>query len=171
MYTATLTVDQVIDALKAFLTPFMQGGTVARAQVNRVPLPSNPCCILTELRQSDLSAPATRYQPSADTATIYGPSMIVVQADFYGQQSGEFCKVSKTAFRSEWGFNQFVTGIRPLYTSDGMQTPLLTGEEQYESRWTLEFHLQYNPTVVVPQQFADEASVATLDPADIFVSA
>jgi hypothetical protein len=167
MYTASITVDQVIDALKAFLTPFMPGAQIVRAQVNRVALPSNPCAVLTELLQVDLSVPATDYQPLANTATIYGPSRIDVQIDFYGAQAGEFCKTVKTAFRSHWGFAHFPANIRPLYTSDGVQSPLLTGEQQYESRWTLTASMQYNPTVTVPQEFADVAYPALVIPADV----
>jgi hypothetical protein len=167
MYTSSITVDQVIDALKAFLTPFMPGAQIVRAQVNRVALPSNPCAVLTELLQVDLSVPATDYQPLANTATIYGPSRIDVQIDFYGAQAGEFCKTVKTAFRSHWGFAHFPANIRPLYTSDGVQSPLLTGEQQYESRWTLTASMQYNPTVTVPQEFADVAYPALVIPADV----
>lgn len=166
-YTASITIDQVIDALAAFLAPFMPGAQIVRAQVNRVALPSNPCAVLTELLQVDLSVPATDYQPLADTATIYGPSRIDVQIDFYGAQAGEFCKTVKTAFRSHWGFAHFPANIKPLYTSDGVQSPLLTGEQQYESRWTLTASMQYNPTVTVPQEFADEAYPTLVIPADV----
>lgn len=166
-YISSITVDQVIDALAAFLAPFMPGAQIVRAQVNRVALPSNPCAVLTELLQVDLSVPATDYQPTANTATIYGPSRIDVQIDFYGAQAGEFCKTVKTAFRSHWGFAHFPANIKPLYTSDGVQSPLLTGEQQYESRWTLTASMQYNPTVTVPQEFADEAYPTLVIPADV----
>lgn len=167
MYTASITVDQVIDALADFLAPFVPGASVVRAQVNRVAMPPNPCVILTEMLQVDLSVPATNYQPDDDTATVYGPSRIDVQIDFYGAQAGEFCKTVKTAFRSHWGFEHFPANIKPLYTSDGMQSPLITGEQQYESRWTLTASLQYNPTVTVPQEFADEATPNLVIPADV----
>lgn len=173
MYTSSIAVDQVIDALAAFLAPFMPGAQIVRGQVNRVALPSNPCAVLTEILQVDLSVPHTDYQPPVDpdvddgTATVYGPSRIDVQIDFYGAQAGEFCKTVKTAFRSHWGFAHFPAGIKPLYTSDGMQTPLLTGEQQYESRWTLTASMQYNPTVTVPQDFADDLGVASITPADV----
>lgn len=167
MYTASITVDQVIDALAAFLAPFVPGAEVVRAQVNRVPMPPNPCVILTEMMQVDLTVPATDYQPDDDTATVYGPTRIDVQIDFYGAQAGEFCKTVKTAFRSHWGYEHFPANIKPLYTSDGMQSPLTTGEQQYESRWTLTASLQYNPTVTVPQEFADEAIPNLVIPADV----
>lgn len=167
MYTASITVDQVIDALAAFLAPFVPGSEVVRAQVNRVAMPPNPCIILTEMMQVDLTVPATGYQPDDDTATVYGPTRIDVQIDFYGAQAGEFCKTVKTAFRSHWGYEHFPANIKPLYTSDGMQSPLTTGEQQYESRWTLTASLQYNPTVTVPQEFADEAIPNLVIPADV----
>ena len=170
MYTASISVDQVIEALAAFLVPFVPGGQIVRAQVNRVALPSNPCCVLTELLQVDLSVPASDSQPLANTATIYGPSRIDVQIDFYGAQAGEFCKTAKTAFRSHWGFAHFPANIKPLYTSDGVQTPLLTGEQQYESRWTLTASMQYNPTVTVPQDFADVAFPNQVIPVDVIVA-
>jgi hypothetical protein len=117
--------------------------------------------------QVDLSVPSTDYQPDDGTATVYGPSRIDIQIDFYGAQAGEFCKTVKTAFRSHWGFAHFPAGIKPLYTSDGMQSPLTTGEQQYESRWTLTASMQYNPTVTVPQDFADDLGVASITPADV----
>ncbi len=173
MYSSSISVDQVIDALADFLTPFVSGAQIVRGQVNRVALPANPSIVLTELLQADLSVPATEYQPPTDpipaigTATIYGPARIDVQIDFYGAQAGEFCKTAKTAFRSQWGFAHFPTGIKPLYTSDGFQAPLTTGEQQYESRWTLTASMQYNPTVTVPQEFADEAYPNQIVPVDV----
>ena len=167
MYTSSITVDQVIDALADFLAPFVPGASVVRAQVNRVAMPSNPCVILTEMMQVDLTVPATDYQPEDDTATVYGPTRIDVQIDFYGAQAGEFCKTVKTAFRSHWGFAHFPANIKPLYTSDGIQSPLTTGEQQYESRWTLTASLQYNPIVTVPQDFADVLVPNKVLPADV----
>lgn len=167
MYTSSITVDQVIDALADFLAPFVPGAQVVRAQVNRVAMPSNPGVVLTEMLQVDLSVPATEYQPDAGTATIEGPTRIDIQIDFYGEQAGEFCKTVKTAFRSHWGFSHFPANIKPLYTSDGIQTPLTTGEQQYESRWTLTASLQYNPIVTVPQDFADVLTPNKVLPADV----
>ena len=167
MYTSSINVDQVIDALADFLAPFVPGAQVVRAQVNRVAMPSNPGVVLTEMLQVDLSVPATEYQPDAGTATIEGPTRVDIQIDFYGEQAGEFCKTVKTAFRSHWGFSHFPANIKPLYTSDGIQTPLTTGEQQYESRWTLTASLQYNPIVTVPQDFADVLVPNKILPADV----
>lgn len=166
MYTSDITIDNVIDALANFIEPFVNGAEIIRAQVNRTAMPAGACVVLTELLQIDLSVPRTEYQPDDNTATIHGPAKIDIQIDFYGVQAGEFCKTVKSAFRSDWGFAHFPTNIKPLYTSDGLQSPLVTGEKQYESRWTLTATLQYNPTVAVLQEFADEAIPNQLIPAD-----
>lgn len=167
MYTSSIVVDQVIDALADFLQLFVEDAEIARAQVNRVAMPPSPCVILTELLQVDLEVPYENYQPLENTTTITGPVRIDVQVDFYGVQAGDFCKVVKNAFRSQWGFAQFPVNIKPLYTSDGIQSPLITGEKQYESRWTLTVSIQYNPTVTVPQEYADEAIPNAVIPADV----
>ena len=167
MYSSSITVDQVISALADFLAPFVPAAEIVRAQVNRVAMPSNPSIVLTELNQVDLSVPNTDYQPDDGTATINGSSRIDVQIDFYGEQASEFCKTVKTAFRSHWGFSHFPAKIKPLYTSDGIQAPLVTGEQQYESRWTLTASLQYNPIITVPQDFANSLAPAKLLPADV----
>lgn len=169
MYSASISIDDVINALVVFLTPFIaaDGGQCVRAQVNRVPMPANPCCVLTELLLVDLSVPSMQYQPQANSATISGPSRIDVQIDFYGDKASEYCKAAKSAFRSQWGFSQFPANIKPLYTSDGVQSPLVTGEQQYASRWTMTASMQYNPIVTVPQDFADALSATVELPVDL----
>jgi hypothetical protein len=169
MYTPSLTVDNVIDALGAFIDPFVSPAPVVRAQVNRVPMPEGDCVVLTELFQGDLSIPHETYQPDDDTAEIRNSTSIDIQIDFYGSEAGEWCNVVKNVFRSQWGWDHFPAGIKPLFTSEGMQWPLTTGEQQYESRWTLTAHLQYNPFVTVPQQFADVLTVSVHEPSDTLI--
>lgn len=129
-------------------------------------MPAAPFVVLTEMLQTDLSVPATEYQPAASTATVIGPTKIDIQIDFYGLAAGNYCSAVKAGFRSQWGFDAFPANIKPLYTSDGMQSPLTTGEQQFESRWTLTASMQYNPVITVPQEFADVAVVASVTTAD-----
>ena len=159
-YQSSITVDRVIEVLAAFVTPFIEGGQVVRAQVNRVPQPTPPCAVLTELNQIDLTVPHTDYD---DTKAIVGNSTkINVQIDFYGDKAGDYCKTVKNAFRSQWGYSNFPIDVKPLYTDDGIQAPLITGEQQYASRWILTVAMQYNPTVQMPQQSATEAVVTEI---------
>lgn len=167
MYTPSIVVNTVIDALKAFVTPFVIGGKTVRGQGNRVPMPSNPCCVLTELIQVDLSRPGVSYQPDDDTASVVGPTRIDVQIDLYGVDAGNFCKAIVAMFRSGLAYSLFPDNVKPLYTSDGNQSPLVTGEEQYETRWTITASMQYNPVIVVPQEFAEELSVDSVVAADL----
>jgi hypothetical protein len=157
-FVPSITVDTVIDALAAYLAPFCIGAEVVRAQVNRVPMPPGPCVILTEINSADLSTPVT--DTGSTTASITGPTQIDVQIDFYGAGAGEFAKAAKTAFRAGYGYEKFPATVKPLYMSDAHQHPLTTGEQQYESRWTATALMQYNPTITVPQ---DSANVATVN--------
>jgi hypothetical protein len=162
-----VTVDNVMDALGVLLAFFIPVDNVARGDVNRVSMPSAPCAILTEIGQIDIEVPSTTYQPLAETATILGPVRIDIQIDFYGDTAGDLCKAVKSAFRSLWGCSQFPRNIKPLYTSDGQQAPLTTGEQQYERRWILTVSLQYDPSIIVPQQFADAATPIISAPVDL----
>lgn len=174
MYATTLPVDSVIDALKAFITPFMpDDAQIVRGQVNRVPLPPEPCAVLTEIIQNNLQmthanyVPPTLPIPAIGEAVFNNPKRIDIQIDFYGEAASDWCQTVKTAFASLWGFDQFPVRIKPLYTSDGIQSPMITGEQQYQTRWTLTASLQYNPTVSVPQDFAEIATPIVNVPADL----
>jgi len=155
----SILIDTIIDALAAYLAPFVGGVPIVRGQVNRVPMPQGAFVELTEILTVDLSVPYAGYDTVLGTAILHGPARIDIQVDFYGTSAGDYCKAAKTAFRTGWGFDAFPTDIKPLYMSDGTQSPLTTGEQQYETRWTLTASMQYNPTVSVPQQFADALAV------------
>jgi hypothetical protein len=174
-YVSSITVDAVIDALKAFLLPFIPDGQnkIVRGQVNRAAQPADPCIVMTELLTVDLSRPRTDYQPPTDpipaigAATLHGPARIDVQLDFYGELSSDYCKAVKNAFCTMWAASQFPKNIQPLYASDGVQSPMVSGEAQWQSRWTLTVSLQYNPVTTVPQDFADELAVHETIAADV----
>lgn len=170
-YLVNITVDAVIEALAAFIQPFLPAGAlVVRAQVNRVSPPPNPYVVLTELLERDLNIPYDLFEGTAEITDIKSATQIDVQIDFYGDAAGDYCKAVKAAFRAAWGYNQFPANIKPLYSDDGRQMPLITGEEQYESRWTLTASLQYNPVVTVPQQSALELKATVETPADFPVT-
>jgi hypothetical protein len=166
MYAVSITVDDVVDALADFIEPFCGASEIIRAQVNRTPMPHGPFVVLTELMAQDIETPLTEYDGQQDIASITGPARIDVQIDFYGPNAGNQCKAVKNVYRTEYAASQFPDGIKPLYCSDGIQSPLITGEQQWESRWTLTASLQFNPVVEVPQEFADELEVNQTTQAD-----
>jgi hypothetical protein len=154
-YIPSILIDAVIEALGAFIAPFVPGGTpITRAQVNRVAPPNSPFVELREILQTDLETPTSTNSTEFEQAQITTPTRIDVQVDFYGPAAGDWCKAIKAVMRSQYAPAQFPDGIAPLYCSDGNQAPLVTGEEQYENRWIITCSLQYNPDVFVPQQSA-----------------
>lgn len=168
MYQTTVTVDQVIDILAAFIAPFLPvGAEIVRAQVNRVPQPGVPCVVLTELLTVPLQMAWTEHNGTDQTTEINEVKRIDIQVDFYDAQASEYCNAVKTAFRSEWGYDQFPQNLKPLYSGDGIQSPMITGEQQWGNRWTLTVSLQYNPSVIVPQQSAQTLAPNTVSAADL----
>lgn len=166
-YIPSITVDNVIDALSAFIVPFVGGdpSVVIRAQVNRVPMPLTGFVELRELLQVPIETPIQiqSADPNVQQATITGPKRIDIQVDFYGPSAGEWSTAIETVFRTSYAADQFSGGIAPLYCSESRQAPLVTGEEQYENRWILTASLQYNPDVVVPQQSATELETSIFE--------
>lgn len=154
-YVASIGVDTVIDALAEFLQVFLPpNGEVIRAQVNRVSPPPSPYIELTEILQVDLNIPFEDFLETTQFTNINASKKIDIQVDIYGSDSGDYCAAIKSALRTGWGYAQFPVNVKPLFCDDGRQHPLITGEEQYERRWTLTASLQYNPIVTVPQQSA-----------------
>lgn len=155
MYVPSIAIDSVFDALGLFFQPFVNGAQVIRAQVNRVAMPLGSFVEMTEIASVDLEVPRMWYDGTNFQRNIIGPKRLMIQADFYGPQAGDWCAAIKTVWRTPYATAQFPAGIAPLYCDDGHEAPLITGEEQYERRWALTMSVQYNPVIVVPLQSAD----------------
>lgn len=166
-YLVSITVDQVFDALGAFLAPFVAPVPIIRAQVNRVALPVGNFVELTEIGTCDLEFPRIGYDSVNFQQDFVGPKRIMIQADFYGDQAGDWCAAVKTVWKTPYAVSQFPFGVAPLYCDDGHESPLITGEEQYERRWTLTMSLQYNPILAVPLQSADQLAMHIIDTVDV----
>lgn len=162
-FLPTISIDAVIEALGAFLSPFVGGAAIVRAQENRVAPPAAPYVELTELLQVPLETPVDVFNVANAQTDITGPKRIDIQIDFRGPASGDWCTAVTTIYRSPYAPAQFPAGIKPLYCSDGHQMPLTTAEQQYEGRWTLTASLQYNPTVSIPQDSANILAVNILE--------
>ena len=162
-YVPSIAIDSIFDALGTFLTPFVAPAQIIRAQVNRVAPPVGSFVELTEIATIDLEVPRQWYDKTNLQRDIIGPKRLMVQADFYGHNAGDQCAAVKTVWRTAWAVSQFPAGIAPLYCDDGHESPLITGEEQYERRWALTMSIQYNPIVIVPQESADVLSMNIVD--------
>jgi len=96
------------------------------------------------------------------------PTKWTVQLDVYGPGSNENVKMIEGLFYSSVATDFFTAlglPLQVLSTDEARQTPLISGEEQYQQRWTLNVDLQFNPTIGTPIQFFDEAEVAVVEAA------
>jgi hypothetical protein len=90
------------------------------------------------------------------------PTEVVVQIDVHGPSSADNVQIISTLFRDPYGVDKLHESnpnITPLFTSDPRQIPFANAEQQIETRWIIEAHLQVNQQVLVPQQFADVIEV------------
>lgn len=102
----------------------------------------------------------------ADVRADMVPTRMVVQLDVHGPNSGNNVKIIDALFRSEVGTAEFAdTGlaVQSLYCDDARQIAFVNDQQQYEDRWVMEAHLQFNPIVGTPQQFADQVDVTVVD--------
>ena len=166
-YLPSIALDTVFEALGAFLQPFVGTTQIIRAQVNRVSLPPGAFVELTEIASIDLEVPREWYDATNSQRDIIGPKRIMIQADFYGESSGDWCAAVKTVWRTAYATAQFPSGIAPLFCDDGHEIPLVTGEEQYLRRWALTCSLQYNPVVIVPQLAANALKMNIVQAVDV----
>lgn len=162
-YATSIAIDNVIEALGAFVQPFVGATQIIRAQENRAAMPHRAFVELTELLTVDLETPAAVTDAANSQVTITGPKRVDVQVDFYGPAAGDWCNAVKGVYRTGYAAPMFPDGIKPLYCSDAHQAPLIDAEQQYESRWTVTASLQYNPCVSLPQQFANKLALHTLE--------
>lgn len=161
-YVVDTTVDAVISALTAFITPFVPSGCpIIRGQQNRSPMPgSDPFVKLTEILRPQLSTPIT-YPVDSTTSQQQIQSIVAldVQVDFYGPTAGDLSQAVTGVYRAPYSVDQFPAGIAPLYCTDAHQMALRNDEQQYEARWTTVMRVEYNPSVYIPVQFATALSM------------
>lgn len=171
LYVPTILIDAVIEAVAKFVAPFVGNAVgvtdtpvpIIRAQVNRVSPPPGPFVELRDILQVNLIQPMQNQSsdPAVQQATVTTYARIDVQADLYGPSAGDWVRALEAVFRAPYAPDQFPDGIKPLYSSDAHQLPLVTGEEQYENRYVITLSLEYNPDVIIPQASATELAVKT----------
>ena len=85
------------------------------------------------------------------------PQDVTIQLDVHGPNGFDNSNVIMTMFRDDFAVQQFApwnTGITPLYSEDAIELTFDNGEDQVEQRWVISAHLQANPVIIIPAQFA-----------------
>lgn len=165
-----LTESQAMEALRAFLLGILTEGTeVVRGLDNRVPEPGGTdFVVITPILRERLSTNVSTYRdgwPGAPSVReVLQPTRLTVQLDVHGPSGGDNVQVITTLFRDRYAADFFTASgadIAPLYTGEPRQMPFLNGEQQVESRWSVDCVLQMNARVTVPQDFTQSLEIGT----------
>lgn len=159
----TITENELVDDLGAFADTLVDC-EVVRGEVNRVPSPKGDYVVITPMGIVGLSLPTTVYAdptPETGTRTLTRPTQWAAQVDCYGERAQDRALVLSIALRSQYGceFLAELGRAQPLYTGEPKQLPFITGESQYMERWSFDAVLQFNPSISLPQQFAEQLHV------------
>lgn len=170
-YTLDTSDSVVFTELRAFIQNIIGVGVeVIQVPINRVPSPSPvPFVAMSRVSREQLSwvyntisNPAT--QPQTQSTTM--PTMYKIQLDIYGPTAGDLAQMIHTVMQAQDAFDFFngqaTPGVYPLYSEDPHQMPLVTGEDQYELRWSMVLCIQYNPSLAAQIQTASTVSASVI---------
>jgi hypothetical protein len=168
-FNISITDEQVFLALWDWLTAILPGDvSVVRGDENRVSNPQIPFIMMHRISAMRLTTNETGYTDDVDTdehiETTEDQVDFSMQLDVCGKSAGDQARLIALLFRSDYACRFFEPySIQPLYLDDPKHMPVVNGEEQYEQRWMTTLHLQFNPSVNVPAEFMDSASVVLVD--------
>lgn len=164
-YTLSLTEDQILTGLRAFLLDVVPPGVeVVQGQDNRVAMPPGAnFIVMTPAQRVQLSTTATDYDPTAGTKEVSRSTSLHFQLDVYGPDGSDITQIITTLFRDAYGADFLAAyGLGPLYCDDGQQMPLVTGEDQWLQRWMMRGVLQTNLGVMIPATFSDQLDLSVI---------
>lgn len=104
-------------------------------------------------------------QLAAGQLKIMMPTKATYQVDVHSpdvSSSSDVVQLIATTWRDGVSVEFFdASGVRatPLYCEEPRQTPFTNSEQQYETRWTVDVHLQVNAVVDWPYQYLDNVDV------------
>jgi hypothetical protein len=156
--STVMTVTEIVagDAIKSGLEVFGVGvasNTMVLQQINGTPGGAGSYTV-SPAQTLALTAMAAGY---VDTKQ---PTEVVMQVDVHGPAGSDNVQTIATLFRDDYGVTAFAgTGITPLYAEDPRQLAFETAADQFEDRWMVDLHMQFDPSILIPQQFADQAVI------------
>jgi hypothetical protein len=171
-----ITDTNVYQALVSFAALAVPTGTpILRGQQNRIPMPNVPCVIITTLgtpnrigtNNEGTEAIVVDGEITGFTASVTADFEYRAQADFYSPQAESWAMAAELLWRGSIGFAAMPEGMKPLYSEDRRQIPLIGGEEQYLQRWTMTFVLDYQPTWTQATEAATSLTIIP-EPIEVF---
>lgn len=98
--------------------------------------------------------------------TVMQPTEVVIQLNVQSASdatASDMAQMISTLMRDEMATTFFTdAGFdgAPFYADDPKQVPFFNGEQQYETRYVVDVHIQANQALPgLPQQFADQAVI------------
>ena len=165
--TISITDDDIMSGLQAFLAAILPALEVVRGQDNRVSEPSAPdFAVMTPLLRSRIATNRLSFNdpgtPTGGTRGALQATRVTVQLDVHGPNSTDNTQVIVTLLRDDYACQTFLAstpGVQPLYADEPRQAAFVNGENQYEDRWIIDAVFQANPVVTTPQDFAQTVTV------------
>jgi hypothetical protein len=131
---------------------------------NLAAMPNGPFACMTHKTQKRLGEMVSTFSPSLGQETYQQDLDFTIQLDLYGPASGDWAAVVIALWRSEMTVNFLAAyGLTPLWADDPIEMSLVDGEEQFEERWIVMLHLNYQPSVTAAQDSMSAAKVAIIN--------
>lgn len=167
MITISVTEAMLFTQFKAFLATVLAGTyEIGQGQQNLIASPNGPYVRMTTLYTRGLSTDRKVYDVPNSAANHQRSTEWVCQLDVYGDTAADDANTIAQLIRTDYCCDYFATNgdiLAPLYATDARNTAMVNAEQQYENRYTLEFHAQYNPVTTVPQQFANTLQIVLVE--------
>ena len=164
--TITPTEQGGFTVLRSFLLTYLPTGMeIVQGQINRVPTPVESFVTITPMRMKRLSTNETHYNVDLQRTEINSLEW-AVQADIYGAAACDNAMIISTLFRSDLAYDNFVVSglnLVPLFADDPRQMKFITGETQYENRWSIDMLMQIKPSVTIVQQSALHVNLGLIE--------
>jgi hypothetical protein len=106
---------------------------------------------------------------AAGTQGLMQPTEVVYQLDVHSNvvtTAADMAQAISTAFRDSYAtefFSALNPNVAPFHADEPKQIPFVNAEEQYESRWIIEAHMQVNATLTLPLQYAGALAITSVN--------
>lgn len=150
--------------LTTYITPTIEPTQVLAGDQQNMVLPENEDYIIfTVVSQMRHGTTSEDYDPDGETLSLHELNEVVVKVDCYADSTNSTqddailraqirANNLNTLFRSSVAPDFFKRyGISALYADDAQNTTLVSDSQQYLHRWTVNLHLCFKSSVVVPQ--------------------
>ena len=171
----SLTQSQTLTALRTFLLGIVPDGVeVVKELDNRVAAPGAVDYItMNAILRTPLGTVRTTFRdgafddvPTAGAREDLAPAEVTVQLVAHGPQSFDLATVIASLFRTSYATQAFAAtpyDVAPLFMTDPHPLPYVNDQQQVETTWSMDAHLQCNPVVTTTQDFAAQVGIGVFN--------